>query len=245
MEYHRGLILGYDLVNLFINDLGKVSLESIVHSQSSWQLTSGWDDLVYLRQTSGWMRNRNLMKFSRVKCKFLHLGRKSSLQKYRLDTEYGKKLCKKGFGGPGKHNWGWASSTLVAEKDNSNLDYMSRKPKKLSESHGTRILLQGQDSCKTVLHTQQTQVCHSLMMYYIKHWMNLNASVSNDNKTRDRSKEKISQKQLEDYFEVDLQVLFALDARSRADGTQFKVFHILSIICLLKIFFNNIVMTVV
>lgn len=38
---------------------------------------------------------------------------------------------------------------------------------------------------------------------------------------------------------------FALDVRSRADVTQFKVFHILFIICLLKIFFNNIVMTVV
>lgn len=75
--------------------------------------------------------------------------------------------------------------------------------------------------------------------------MILNASVNNDNKTRDRSKEKISQKQLEDYFEVDLQVFFALDVRSRADVTQFKVFHILFIICLLKIFFNNIVMTVV
>lgn len=38
---------------------------------------------------------------------------------------------------------------------------------------------------------------------------------------------------------------FALDVRSRADATHFKVFHILFIICLLKIFFNNIVMTVV
>lgn len=36
MEYHSGLILGYELVNLFINDLGEVPLESIVLSQSSW-----------------------------------------------------------------------------------------------------------------------------------------------------------------------------------------------------------------
>lgn len=69
--------------------------------------------------------------------------------------------------------------------------------------------------------------------------------LSNDDKTGVRSKQKILQKQFEDYFEVDLQVLFALDVRSRADVTQFKVFHILFIICLLKIFFTNIIMTVV
>lgn len=58
MEYYRGLILGYDLVDLFINDLEEETLESVVHSQSSLHLTSDWDDIVYLGQwdLDKWMK---------------------------------------------------------------------------------------------------------------------------------------------------------------------------------------------